>query len=212
MYTKYLSLFSGIGGFEKAIEEASTGKKKFQNVSDSLKSTSTQSKFTRNTSPVTETSATSQKSTKKNYPTLTSSWEVSLAKLLVLLESGEDSMILGDNCFTTLQEFCELNGHDYSSLKTLKGLLLTPMETLSERVSGRLSYWGMTCNGNLLTANITESPKTGKESSLSDILEEHPDPMYFLSEHNMEMIKKSEELYRSTNPTIQDTGAIQQTD
>jgi hypothetical protein len=42
--------------------------------------------------------------------------------------------------------------------------------------------WGMTSNGKCLTARITESPRTGKECSLSDILEEHVDQKYFLSE------------------------------
>ena len=45
-----------------------------------------------------------------------------------------------------------------------------------------LQNWGMTSNGKCLTARITESPRTGKGSSLSEILEEHPDQKYFLSE------------------------------
>jgi hypothetical protein len=41
--------------------------------------------------------------------------------------------------------------------------------------------FGMTYNGKCLTANILECPKTDSEFSLSDILEEQPDQMYFLS-------------------------------
>jgi hypothetical protein len=42
--------------------------------------------------------------------------------------------------------------------------------------------WGMTVNGKCLTARISESHRTGKECSLSDILEEQVDQKYFLSE------------------------------
>ncbi|SNX61268.1 hypothetical protein SAMN06296273_2723 [Nitrosomonas ureae] len=40
----------------------------------------------------------------------------------------------------------------------------------------------MTASGKCLTAKITEYPKTVNGCSLSDILEEHPDPKYFLSD------------------------------
>jgi len=41
--------------------------------------------------------------------------------------------------------------------------------------------WGMTVNGKCLTARISESHRIGKDCSLSDILEDNPDPKYFLS-------------------------------
>ena len=71
---------------------------------------------------------------------------------------------------------------DYSSLKMLKDFSATTTEILSEPSSPRLMNWGMTSNGKCLTARITEFPKIGKGSSLSEILEEHPDQKYFLSE------------------------------
>jgi hypothetical protein len=42
--------------------------------------------------------------------------------------------------------------------------------------------WGTTFNGKLLTAKISESRSTESAYSLSDILEENPDPKYFLSD------------------------------
>ena len=48
--------------------------------------------------------------------------------------------------------------------------------------------WGMTCNGNVLTAKISESRKIGSECLLSDILEDTPDQKYFLSEEVMQKI------------------------
>ena len=41
--------------------------------------------------------------------------------------------------------------------------------------------WGTMQSGKLLTARISEFHKTENECSLSDILEENPDPKYFLS-------------------------------
>jgi hypothetical protein len=42
--------------------------------------------------------------------------------------------------------------------------------------------WGTTFNGKLLTAKISESRSTERGYSLSDIIEENPDPKYFLSD------------------------------
>lgn len=64
-------------------------------------------------------------------------------------------------------------------LENVKGLL---SHDKGQTLSPRLMSWGMTANGKLLTARITESHKTGKECSLLDILEERPDQKYFLSE------------------------------
>jgi hypothetical protein len=42
--------------------------------------------------------------------------------------------------------------------------------------------WGMTSNGSVLTARISESHRIGNEYLLSEVLEDTPDPKYFLSE------------------------------
>ncbi len=46
----------------------------------------------------------------------------------------------------------------------------------------RFANWGIVCAGVCLTAQISESPRTGKECILSDILEKEVPPKYWLSE------------------------------
>jgi hypothetical protein len=51
----------------------------------------------------------------------------------------------------------------------------------------------MSINGRYLTARTSESHKTASASSLSDILEDNPDPKYFLSQKAVEgMVYKIE--------------------
>ena len=71
--------------------------------------------------------------------------------------------------------------HMYS-LKMLRDCSTTMEEEPLELSSQVWMNWGMTSNGNVLTARISESHRTGNESLLSDILEENPDQKYFLSE------------------------------
>ena len=56
-------------------------------------------------------------------------------------------------------------------------------DTVSREFLGYAPTWGTTLNGRFLTAKISESHKTGSESSLSDILqtEEEVEEKYFLS-------------------------------
>ena len=231
---RYLSTFSGIGGFELGITQAyealcnahgseKRGIKKIrretkdrdysprrgkvlvprkdqlvQALQTSLtkdhyvlvtpKSIGMHARFIKSNSPLIKTMVTSQKSKLKNCQTLTSSSEDSLVRLSVLLESGEDLKIPEGLCSLSLQEFCELNNLDYSSLKTLKGFSAMTMAELSKPSSPRLMSWGTTFNGKCLTAKTTESHKTESEYSLSDILEERPDPKYFLSNQMAERI------------------------
>jgi len=131
---------------------------------------------------------TSQKSIQTNSQTSTVSFEASLARLLVSLESGEDLRIPEGRFSLNLREYCEQNNLDYSSLRMFEDFSATTTEKLSQPSSPRLMSWGMTVNGKCLTAKITESPRIGRECSLSDILEEQPDPKYFLSELAMKNI------------------------
>jgi hypothetical protein len=59
--------------------------------------------------------------------------------------------------------------------------------------------WGMTCNGSVLTARISESHRIGSESLLSEILEDTPDPKYFLSEEVMQKIAYNTEVNKIKN-------------
>src|SRR3990167_5762754 len=58
---------------------------------------------------------------------------------------------------------------------------LVSQEKLSRQYLGFSPIWGMSINGKFLIARISESLRTGKECSLSDILEKQVDQKYFLS-------------------------------
>ena len=146
------------------------------------KSTSTQHKFIKSTSPHITTMETSPKSKPKTYQNLTLLSEAFRARAFQSQESGEVSQILGELFSSTSPESLKLNNLAYYSLKTSKGFYLTTKATHSELSSQPLMNWGMTSNGKCLTARISASPRIGKECSLSDILEEHPDQKYFLSD------------------------------
>lgn len=133
-------------------------------------------------------SATSQKSTQKNYPTLTASSVASLVKHLVSQENDGASRIPEVRSFLTSHGFLGKNNHAILSLRTSKGFYLTTKETHSAPSLPRLMNWGTTVNGKCLTAKTSAYHKTEKGSTLSDILEEHPDPKYFLSQEMTEKI------------------------
>lgn len=62
--------------------------------------------------------------------------------------------------------------------------------------------WGMMLSGECLTLKTSECPKTEKEYSLSDILEEHVPEKYFLSET---VAKRLRESIKQQIPLQQDT-------
>jgi len=150
-----------------------------QGVLVTQKSTSTPNKFIKPTSLTTKTMETSQKSTKKNYQTLTSWWADFPANLFLSQGTGEALMIQEGRCSLNSLGLLKKNSHAFLCLRTLKGYYLTTKGEHLLPSSPRLMSWGMTVNGRCLTAKITESPKTGSECSLSDILEEHVDPQVF---------------------------------
>lgn len=139
-------------------------------------------------SPESSTTATSRKSTQKNYQTLTASSVGSLVRRLASQENDGDSMIPEVRSFLTSHGFLGKSNHAILFLRTSKGYYLTTKETLSAPSLPRLMNWGTTVNGKCLTAKISASRKTEKGSTLSDILEEHPDPKYFLSQEQTQRI------------------------
>jgi len=108
----------------------------------------------------------------------------SRARLSALLESALDSRqkILAVLSFLKSVAFSETNEYLMFSLKMSKDSSTTMGEEPLLSSSQVLMNWGTTFNGKLLTAKISESRKTGSAYSLSDILEDNPDPKYFLSE------------------------------
>ncbi len=114
--------------------------------------------------------------------------EDSLAKLSQLLEKGEGLKIQEGLFSLKSLGLFEKDSHNLFSLKMSKGCLITMEEGLSEQSSKLFGNWGMMSNGNCLTARILEYPKTEKGCSLSDILEEHVDEKYFLSQEQVDKL------------------------
>ena len=151
-------------------------------VSDTPKSTNTQSEFTSPISQPIGTSEISETSLRRNFLILDFFVGGSPASLFPSQGSEEDSRTREELFFSILPDLPKLSDLACYSLKTLKAYSPTTEEEPSTPLSERLMNWGMTYNGKCLTARISEFPKIGKGCLLSDILEEHPDQKYFLSE------------------------------
>lgn len=135
--------------------------------------------------------ATSQPSTQPNYQTSIALSVASLARHLASQASDEASMIQEVRSFLTSHGYLGKSNHAYLSLRTSKACYLTTKGGHLLPSSPRLMNWGTTVNGKCLTARITESHRTASASSLSDILEEHPDPKSFLSQETSTRIIES---------------------
>ncbi len=150
-----------------------------------------------NTQPQ-STDTTTEKSANQTYEQLSlpqfQSTTLSLADFLVnlsrLLASGEVLRTLEAHC--SLKSAASLGLAELSiyGLRTSKDCSLTMMGLPSKPLSERWMNWGMTVNGTCLTARTSESRKTGNGCSLSQILEQNPDPKYFLSEKTLSGLMK----------------------
>ena len=159
-------------------------------VLDIPKLTSSQKQSTNTTTRKAETMETQLKLEPENSQTLTCWLEDFLAKHSLLLGNVEGLMTPEERSFLKLQGFAETKDPDIFCLKMLRVYYLTTMAKLSRRYLGFLPLLGMTCNGRFLTLKISECPRTGKESSLSDILQEKVADKYFLSESALKGIIK----------------------
>lgn len=160
------------------------------------------------TSNTNQTCETSEQFTLMKSPAQIYSLEDFHAQLSALLASEQD---LAQKIHEVLSF---LKSVDYSlvkeshiySLKMLKDSSITTEGEPLELSSQVWMNWGMTCNGNVLTAKILESRRVGSESLLSAILETDPDPKYFLSEDAIQrMVFKTERnklLNRGFKPQI----------
>lgn len=129
-----------------------------------------------------------QKLIPDNFQTLTFWLRDFLASLSVLLEKEKVLTMQEERSFLMSQGFVPKKNQNMWFLKTLKVYYLMKGAELSKQSLGFLPTWGISLNGRFLTAKILESPKIGKECSLSDILEKNPDQKYFLSERTIKKI------------------------
>ena len=124
--------------------------------------------------------------------TLTSWLEDFLAKRSAWLASDEDLTIQEEHSFLISQGFSITKDPEIFYLKTLKVYYLMTAAKLSRQCLRFSPTWGMSLNGRYLTAKISESPRIGKECSLSDILEEEVDDKYFLSDDMAQKLMSNE--------------------
>src|SRR3990167_8875329 len=155
----------------------------------------------------TKTMEISPKSTQQSFPTLTSLSVDSLAKHSALLAKEGDLTTQEELYSLTLQGFSKSKDPNSSYWKTSKGCYLMTLDELLKSSSPRLLNWGMTSNGKCLTQRISESPRIGKECSLSDVLEDSVDEKYFLSEETTKKIFQRTKYERYTNPSLRLTGS-----
>ena len=138
----------------------------------------------------------------------TSSLEDSLARLFQLQESEQDFPWMTPEGHSLLRCLDSQVKSQYLifSLRMLKDSSITTKEEPLKSSSRSWMGWGMTVNGNCLTAKISESRNTEKGYSLSDILEETPDQKYSLSEEQVEAMmkrtRKNEKEGRGFSPTF----------
>ena len=154
-----------------------------------MNGTNTQHKSMKKTLEKDQTQEISQQLTLMKSPTMTYSQADFLASLSALLGSGKDLKIHEALSSLISQGYSIPKDLECAYLKMSRDFFHTITEIPSGQYSGSCMNWGMTFNGRCLTARISESHRIGKECSLSDILEEHPDQKYFLSEEAVKKIK-----------------------
>lgn len=128
------------------------------------------------------------------------------ARLFQLLGDGLDSVqkTLEVLSFLKYAESCNISEYRMYSLKMLRDSSTTMEDEPSESSSLVWMNWGTACSGSVLTARISESRKTESGYSLSEILEEHPDQKYFLSESALQkMLTKQEQKSKEKAQTVQ---------
>ena len=189
----YLSLFSGIGGFELGLQKAVKKNSKIKstsNASGTAKSTHTPPASTQpisNTMPL----EISKISPHHNCQNLISFVEAFLVKHFHSLERDKGLKISEAQCSLKLLGLLRKRNHAFYCLKTLKGFYLTTKGKQCLPSSESLMNWGITVNGKCLTARILEYHNTANVCSLLDILEEHADQKYFLTRERYSRVFKT---------------------
>lgn len=125
-------------------------------------------------------------------------FHVQLSALLGDEQGSEPKMQEVLSFLRSVESSLASKSHMYS-LKTLRDFSTTTTEEHLQLSSQVWMNWGMTCNGNVLTAKISESHRIGKEYLLSDILEDTQDQKYFLSEEAMQKIAFKTEKNKALN-------------
>jgi len=133
---------------------------------------------------------TSHKSMQQMCLNMTSSWEDSLVKMSVLPENEKDFVDRELECSLRSSGYYEKNSLGLYSLKMLEESLVVMEDGTSPEFSLNWKTLGTRVNGKYLTQKITESPRTEKGCSLSDIIEDQVPDKYFLSQQSLKRFLK----------------------
>src|SRR5574344_90125 len=117
-----------------------------------------------------------------NSLTLISFVQDFLANLFQLQAKDEDLTTPEVHSFLKSHGFCPTKSPNTLFSKTLKGYLTTTLDELSELSLKFSPTLGIACNGRFLILSSSAFLKTGKECTLSDVLEQNVSEKYFLSQ------------------------------
>lgn len=145
----------------------------------------------------------------EKYQISMSSVREHLAQIFLLLDQGLASEAKEE--ISSLPLFLLLKQKDLTlfSLKTCQDFYQLTEEEPLPTPSGRLLKWGIVSSGYVLTVQPLDFPSLANASSLSQILEESPDPKYYLSE---EMVKRMNNHVPNRSGTSQKQGTTQSGD
>ena len=135
---------------------------------------------------------TLEQSIQQKCQTFTALWLDSHVSHGVLPLQAEKALAMIEEIFSMKSsELLKLKDLKVFCLRTSRGYSITEQKgnIHFRKCSFRFHSWGMTVNSLLLTAN-TICHKTGKGSSsmLQDVLEENPEPRYFLSPEGVKKV------------------------
>lgn len=131
--------------------------------------------------------------------TQTATAEDFLARVSALLESGGGSRIHEELYSLKSCGWRQYKNLNIFSWKTSPDCFPTMEVKLLELSSQLWGNWGIGTSTRCLTAKITESHKTGKGCSLSDIMEDSVDEKYFLSDKATKVLLEKLMDLRATN-------------
>ena len=118
----------------------------------------------------------------QNSLTLMSSVQDFLANLFQLQEKDEALKTQEAHSFLKSHGFSKTKSPNILFSKMLKAYLTTTVEELSQLSLAFSPTLGIMCNGRFLILSSSAFLKTGKECTLSDVLEQNVSEKYFLSQ------------------------------
>ena len=142
------------------------------------------------TTSATSTDATSQPSLFPTSQMQTYGHLALLARISALLERGKVSKVAEEISRSTHSTYLKSRSLAIFSWRMFRDFYQSEDGDPLPTSSGGLSKWGTASSGYVLTLGTLEYPRTGSDCSLSDILEENPDPKYFLSKVSWERFER----------------------